>query len=234
MRLGLKLSPGALMLIVLGCAPPVLPGPHFSGTLAGRVTFDRVKVARNAMNPDQSVLDYENKEKWPVRETSIQVLSSSGRVVVEGFTDTDGNYCFSIEVDGPVKLRVKSVTRTPLVKVVDNTHGDALYALDSEAFAPNGRRFDMNAGCGWVGSNTGGNYSKARSAAPFAILDTIYTEEHAFLRDRPKINFDPLTVHWSPSNDSAMGTIESGHIGTSYFLDGSGLYLLGKEDTDPD
>jgi hypothetical protein len=173
----------------------------------------------------------------PVRETSIQLLDVSGNQIVEGFTDTEGNYALVFPANGPVKLRVKAVTKSPVVKILDNTSLNAIYALDSEVFTPDGKPFDMNAGCGWEGSNTAGSYTKSRSAAPFAILDTLYTEERAFLASRPSIIFDDLNVYWSPKNDSADGAKESGHIGTSHYSrndSDNGIYVLGKADSDTD
>ncbi len=84
----------------------------------------------------------------------------------------------------------------------------------------------MHATHGWTGSQ----YGASRIAAPFAILDSLYTASHRLL-DLPRdVAFDvvPLTVNWSPLN--SYGT-----IGTSFY-DPSfrQIYVLGKDGEDTD
>jgi hypothetical protein len=77
-------------------------------------------------------------------------------------------------------------------------------------------------------------YDSTREAAPFAILDVMYTSHKAVQAVKPDIEFPALRVGWSVNNVSGGGDITQGLISTSSY-DGLDLILiLGDSDNDTD
>ncbi|OJH41325.1 hypothetical protein [Cystobacter ferrugineus] len=73
-----------------------------------------------------------------------------------------------------------------------------------------------------------------RLAAPFAILDSMYTASRAFLAVRP-VTLPPLKVSWSPNNVPQEGDPALGFITTSRFSARENkIYILGKAGADTD
>jgi hypothetical protein len=73
-----------------------------------------------------------------------------------------------------------------------------------------------------------------RLAAPFALLDSMYTAARAFMAVRPVV-FPPLKVNWSPRNAPQSGDKAQGFIGTSHFSPSEGeIYVLGLAGADAD
>jgi hypothetical protein len=70
-------------------------------------------------------------------------------------------------------------------------------------------------------------------AAPFAILDTIYTTVNKFISARSGISFPELKINWSINNIASSGDNSDGDIGGPHW-DGTEIYLLGKADSDTD
>ena len=60
------------------------------------------------------------------------------------------------------------------------------------------------------------NYTQTRSAAPFAILDSMISATLYALQGRSALSFEPIDVYWSEAN-----TLDN--VGTSYF---SGTYIM--------
>ncbi|MEQ8956215.1 MAG: hypothetical protein RL120_18955, partial [Gammaproteobacteria bacterium] len=108
---------------------------------------------------------------------------------------------------------------------------DALYALQGDLFSSGGEDSvrGLSAGSGWTGSA----YTNTRSAAPFAILDTVYEVMDKFVAVDPDIDFPALQIFWSPNNNTARGNISDGDIGYSFYSGGS-FYILCDEDCDTD
>ncbi|HSD70203.1 MAG TPA: hypothetical protein VLB07_11660, partial [Woeseiaceae bacterium] len=126
------------------------------------------------------------------------------------------------------------------VEVRDNTQSTnlaltqrPLYVMDGAVFNSGGvdSTRNLTATTGWGGSS----YTGPRAAAPFAILDTIYSVMSFIAAEDPAATFPPLDAYWSINNNTSAGTgdlfddIDSGDIGTSFYLGGSfsGLFLLG-------
>ena len=65
----------------------------------------------------------------------------------------------------------KTTTPARNIRVLNNTNGNALYVLDSAVFnsGTTNQTKNLLAGSGWGGTS----YTGIRSAAPFAILDTL-------------------------------------------------------------
>src|SRR5690606_11276114 len=94
---------------------------------------------------------------------------------------------------------------------------------------------NLHAPSGWDGAA----YSDPRSAAPFAILDTVRDATDFVLQSAPDTVFPPLILHWSPNNSPTRGAndepdLTTGEIGSSLYRHGDGIYLLGHADSDTD
>jgi hypothetical protein len=216
-----------------GSAPP--SGPEVA--LSGTITFDRVPTANSG---GVWQLDYANTESAPARGVTVDIMSGSN-LLATTTTDDTGAYSVNAPSNGNVFVRARAeMTRVGSpgwnVGVTDNTRGDALYVLDSDTFflGPDGASRDLHAASGWGGSS----YASARAAAPFAILDTVYDAMQFVLGSEPALAFPDLEIHWSTNNVptvSANGPDAStGQIGSSLYVSGAGIYLLGAENEDTD
>ncbi len=192
-------------------------------------------------------LDFSATTKRPARGVLVQVLDSNSRAVLSsGSTNASGDYAIQVPEGRSVFVRANAVLWTDavsspnVVEVRDNTQSNAQWAVDGVVFSTAGSLVtqNLNAGSGWSGSA----YTGPRGAAPFAILDTIYTGVQKVRTAQSSASFPKLTVYWSPNNTSAAGgNVAVGQIGTSYFqVSTSGgvvqrsLYILGKADNDTD
>jgi hypothetical protein len=204
--------------------------------LSGVVTFDFVPAVAGAG------LDHDATQARPVRGATVEVVAgSSASVLGSVTTGADGAYSVSVPVNTSAFVRVKAQmqqTGTPSwnFRVVDNVNGNALYALDSSVFNTGTTALtrDLHAPSGWGGSS----YTGERSAAPFAILDTVHEAAAYVLVADPTAVFPPLTLHWSIENVPVFGADgqpdpDTGEIGTSFAsIELGGIFLLGAEDQD--
>ncbi|MGI1678654.1 MAG: hypothetical protein K6L75_07990 [Cellvibrionaceae bacterium] len=204
--------------------------------LSGTITFDFVPH-----NTVTNGLDYFSTISKEARNVEVQLLDSSDATLATTLTDSSGDYQFSVAANTAVRVRVISTIKSsnlPITpswdfSVTDNTNGNSLYAmqgsLTNTGFTNSIR--DLHAPSGWGGVN----YSQPRTAAPFAILDTVYTSVQLILSADPNVNFPPAEIRWSENNKPADGNKEDGDIGTSYYDTGEGnMYILGAADTDTD
>lgn len=193
----------------------------------GRVTYEDVPATRNG-------LDYANAESKPVRGALVELVDQQNTVLEITVTRENGSYEFSdVAFDDSLRVRVKAALvdqRDNLyVKVVDNTQDLSLYATETElgTLRELGSRRDIHLASGW----NNGSYTQPRSAAPFAILDTLYGVSTNVTENLPSIILPELNVYWSTLNVPEDGDVTTGKIGTdSYFQ--SVIYLLGAEDVD--
>ncbi|MFD0666642.1 carboxypeptidase-like regulatory domain-containing protein [Ramlibacter sp. MAHUQ-53] len=206
--------------------PVPVPG---DATVRGRVTFDYVPSAGGR-------LAYAHVEARPVRGARLQLVDEAGTVVADTRTDAEGRYSAQAPEGRPVRLRVSAelLAGNARTRVTDNTQGDALYALESPAFTGGGTR-DLHAPSGW----TGAGYRQPRSAAPFAVLDTVYRTQAALLAVDPRAALRPLDVHWSPGNRAVRGDKSQGQIGGTHFTAAAAdttahIYVMGDEDVNTD
>ena len=227
--------------------PP--PPPGGSTNLSGQITYDRVPFAVSGPG-----LDYAATFAAPAREVDIELLQANGAVLATSRTDVDGRYEFSDAPAGTdVRLRVRARTRSDPastsgpswdIQVLDNTQNNAQYVLQGEVFntgAANGTPTrDLRAPSGWP--DFGGTaYVGARSAGPFALLDTLYSAVQFVLEEgEPALELEPLDVFWSPDNRAADGDPTLGQIGTTSFVAAAGgnfergIYVLGDDGNDTD
>ena len=206
-----------------------------TATLDGTVSYDFVPNLSGALSYNATV-------SKPVRGAVVDIVDvQTDRVLGSTATDDNGRYSVTVALQGQISVRVRAqlARRTPGpgwdVTVRDNTNSDALYAIESPAFAVTGASAsrDLHASSGWGGSR----YTGERAAAPFAILDTVYTAMMKLTTVAPDAAFPALRLFWSPQNAPAQGSISAGQIGTTSFVassSGSAIYVLGKENVDTD
>lgn len=225
-------------------SPPVPPakipvpvdepvGDH-AVALTGRITFDHVPFDSRRYKG----LNYAATEALPARGVTVQLLDSDGNLLASTRTDTDGHYQFVTRKNTAVRVRVLAELASSdqgvwQIRVRDNTQSNAHYVLDGAlaSVGENPQQRDLHAPSGW----TGEGYGEARSAAPFAVLDSIYAGLQTVLKVDPDVVLAPLDVYWSPKNIAMSGDLAKGEINTSFFTSaGPAIYLLGAADNDSD
>jgi hypothetical protein len=220
-------------------------GSQPSVTISGRITYDRVPLSTSGRG-----LDYEATVALPVRAINVDLVRASDQAVLAS-TTTDGNGAYSVSAPANtnVFVRARAVSRSagspsePArwdLRILNNTNGNALYVLDGPARSTGAtaETRDLHAASGWTGSA----YTETRAAAPFAVLDTLYTAVR-FVTEGADSSVDlaPLEVFWSPQNrPSDVWNPAEGNIQTTLYrstaLDGfpAGIYVLGQENVDTD
>jgi hypothetical protein len=211
--------------------------PSAKVTVSGRITFDRVPFA---LLPATG-LDYGQTAEVPARRVVVVALNSSASVLATTATDDNGDYSLQVPANTNVRIRAKAqsvVTGTQAapaswnVSVLDNTNGNALYVLDG-SLSNTGSTAEvrnLRATSGWGGTS----YTSTRAAAPFAVLDTMYSAVR-FVIDQGNYNeaLPALNVYWSTRNTSSTDFAPaSGHIQTTGYQVfsngvGNGIYVLG-------
>ena len=199
-------------------------------TLSGTVEYDFVPAT---FDPPTGAggLDFAQAARRPVRDATVQVMKGS-TVLATTTTDASGHYSLSFTESGTGQLAVACLARTaePVIQVQDNTDGGAIWAIGA-ALDASATTMDLHATHGWTGSSFD---PAARSAAPFAILDSMYTAARAFQAVR-SVTFPALAVNWSPDNVPQSGDAALGQIGTSHFSPNDDqIYILGKDGIDTD
>ena len=141
-------------------------------TISGKATYQRVPFSTNA----NLGLSYASTSEQPVREAIVELIQSGGNTLATTTTDDNGNYSLTAPANTSVFVRVQAQSRRTTtaarsIRVLNNTNGNALYVLDSATFSSGVTNQTKNllAGSGWGGTS----YTGTRSAAPFAILDTL-------------------------------------------------------------
>lgn len=209
-------------------------------TLSGRLEYQFVPVHDSC----ELGLDYSSTQLRPIRGATVQLIdAASGGLIDSEVSSETGEYSFELNRERQVFVRVRAELKQADspgwdVEVRDNTSNTQsalanrpLYVLDS---APvdveiGGQSLNLIAATGWDGSR----YAQARAAAPFAILDAIYTGMSLVLSADPDALFPPLDVFWSVNNATTTGNVANGAIGTSYYQpDIDSLFLLGKANDD--
>lgn len=210
-----------------GGLPGTATTPSGAVTVSGHVTYDFVPSVGTS---DGATLGFANAEQRPVRNAVVRLLQDKKTVLATTTTDDNGAYSFSAQASGGV-LHVQALARTttPPIQVEDNTDGDPTWG--AAANVGSASTVDVHATHGWTGSS----YSASkRLAAPFAILDSMYTASRSFLGER-NVTFPELHVNWSPDNSPEQGDKTKGQISTSHFApDDKQIYVLGLEGADTD
>ena len=228
-----------------GSSGAVVQGNSSSGTVQnpnlnllsvqGSITYDRIPFEGTSYRG----LDYSQSYVTAARGVTVQLLDESGSVLASTITDANGQYEFGAEKNIQARIRVVAELMGVGaadwdIKVKDNTNGNAQYVMDG-SLANTGdadvQTRDLHAASGW----TGADYTETRSAAPFAILDSIYDALQLVLGSDPSVVLPPLNVYWSPDNIAINGSLTVGYIGTSFYTSaGPSIYLLGAKNNDSD
>ena len=202
-------------------------------SISGQLSYDFVPHFSSGIG-----LNYAETEERPIRGVDVQLLNALGSVVAQTQASDSGFYQFAVEENTDYKIRVlaqwqSTETAAFDFKVTDNTNNNALYVLDGSLITSGtvSSTRDLHASSGW-GTNS---YINTRSAAPFAILDSVYeVMENVFAAD-PAIGFPAAEFRWSINNRAASGNLTDGNIGTSFYSSGEYImYILGDEDSDTD
>ena len=221
---------------LVSAQPVIVASVANSVTVTGTATFESVPN-----NPSNGALDYAASSSKPARGVTVQAISGA-TVLASATADAQGRYALAVPANTPYFLRLRAElinAATWNLTVKDNTAGNALWVVDSpvasSGSASNVR--SINAGSGWNGVA----YSAARAAGPFAMLDTLYAGMQLVSSVQPASRFPPLTLFWSPNNNSTRGSLVLGEIGTSFFSTKAEcgeasrfIYILGLQDQDTD
>jgi len=202
-----------------------------SVVVSGQVTYDHVPS-----KSDYAGLDYQNITPKSAKHILVEAVNGMGKPFASANTDENGTYTLTLPQNTDLKIRVRAQMRRADsviwdVKVVDNTNSGALYVMEG-SLASTGNSDsvrDLRADSGWGGSS----YTSTRTAAPFAILDTVYSAMQKIIAADDQAVFSPLQVNWSTQNRAATGDPKNGDIGTSHYSHGN-LFILGDEDADTD
>ncbi|HSN52569.1 MAG TPA: carboxypeptidase-like regulatory domain-containing protein [Woeseiaceae bacterium] len=233
--------------------PPPPPAPSGSVTISGTVAYEFVPPNLNCQG-----LDFASTAVRPIRGATVQLVDLSSRELGSTVSGEDGSYSFAdIEPNLDVRIRVraelkKSGSPSWDVEVRDNVlePGDTsppalvdrpLYAIvsDFNTGSAAGLTRNLTARTGWDAS--AGAYTGTRAAAPFAVLDSIYTAMQLILSVEPNAVFSPLDAYWSVNNTIASPSdIDAGDLGASFYTpdpDRNGianpsLFLLGDAAVD--
>jgi hypothetical protein len=205
--------------------------PAGTRSVSGTVTYDFVP---SVYDPAAQVgtLRFDLAAQRPVRNAVVQVMNDT-TVLATTTTDEAGHYALGYDDPGGTGvLQVVALAETaaPVIHVVDNTDSGAEWGIGAPLDAST-TTMNLHATHGWLGTT----YSAtARTAAPFAILDSMYTASRAFLAVRT-FTFPALVVNWSPNNVPASGNKALGQIGTSHYSPSENqIYILGKAGADTD
>jgi hypothetical protein len=200
-----------------------------AATLSGTISFDRVPHKTNHLG-----LDYLNIQIKPARGVVVDLLNASDEVIASQITTGSGQYSFAVALNQQVQIRVLAQLKNTEggwnISVRDNTGGDALYAVQGALTAVSSENEirNLHMASGWNGTAY-----MARSAGPFAILDSIYLGIDKWRAAGQTNQLPDMNIYWSENNTTAEGNIALGEIGTSYYSNGN-LYLLGDADVDTD
>lgn len=223
------------------------PSPEV--VVSGHISYERVPFATAASRG----LDYPRTAALPARNVVVELIAAANQTILRSTsTDTAGGYSFTAPAGMDVFVRAKAQSTDPVgggaagswdIRVRDNTGGNALYVLDGSTFNTGTTNHSRNllAASGW-GGGFAGVYLNPRSAAPFAILDTLRAST-GFVLDQTgeAVDFPPLDAFWSPDNrpsslwNPANGDIVStGYAGGATGSSAAGLYILGADGNDTD
>jgi hypothetical protein len=218
-------------------------------TVSGRVSYEFV--------PPNAVcrgLNFAATITKPIRGATVQLIDAgSSAVLATSQSDSGGDYSFAdIDANTMVRLRIRAELKKTTgaarwdVDVRDNYDISASPpALGSRPlYVVEGANFDTGsasvavrnviATTGWDGAS----YVGDRSAAPFAILDSIYTAMTFIELVDPDVLFPPLDAFWSVNNTSATSSItgtDTGELGGSFYRNGENrLFLVGEAASDTD
>lgn len=188
-------------------------------------------------------LNYSAIQSRPIRRATVQLLDATGMNLLGSVVSgANGAYTFTVDPATDYIIRVRAELKGPAwdVEVRNNvdTSGSPppledrpIYVMDQaiNSGTVNNPGMNLTATTGWGGDS----YTSARVAAPFAILDTIYSAIQFVAAEDASANFPPLDAFWSADNKAASPTdIDAGDLPTSFYNGQSQLFLLGMDGGD--
>jgi len=244
-RYGRQLALLATAITIAACgkssSSPPPPPPPATVAISGILTYEFPQPFNNCQG-----LDLDNPLIRPIRQATVQLLDAGGTNLLASMVSNDsGAYSFNVGAATDFIIRVRAELKSADwdVEVRNNvdTSGSPpplgqrpIYALDFPFNSGTSDNPNVNplAATGW----TGGSYTGTRAAAPFAILDTIYTAMRFVAAEDPTANFTALDAFWSPDNKTASPTdLAAGDLPTTFYSVGaSQLFLLGLAGVDTD
>jgi hypothetical protein len=201
-------------------------------TVTGKVTYDFVPSTYTPATRS-GTLQFAQAAERPSRNVVVQARQGTS-VLASTNTDESGNYTinFTPNISGTITLVALAKCSTPPIQVEDNTDQDAIWAV-GDTIAPGTTTKNLHATHGWNSTELHFDATK-RTAAPFAILDSMYTASKAFMAVR-SVSFPSLKVNWSPHNVPQGGDKKQGFIGTSHYaFSEHEIYVLGADGADTD
>lgn len=214
-------------------------------TVSGTVSYEFVPPNAGCLG-----LNFSATTVRPIRGATVVLLSQANAELGRTTSSASGAYSFAnVAANSSVRLRVlaeskRSGTTAWDVEIRDNVDTSAtppalgsrpMYSLDGSTFNTGSSNVTRNliAETGWGGSS----YTGTRAAAPFAILDTIYTGIQFIAAVQPNMVFPPLDAFWSVNNTVAATelNIDTGEIGGSFYIpELDSLFIVGDASDDTD
>jgi hypothetical protein len=198
-------------------------------------------------------LNFNAVQVRPIRQATVQLIDANSMAVLDSsVSDDSGSYSLTVDPQTDVFVRVRAELKNTDpswdVEVRNNVidPGDPnppalenrpIYVMDGSTFNSGSQSQvrNLTAATGWGGNS----FTEARTAAPFSVLDAIYSGMQLVMSVDPNPDFPALDVFWSADNTITLGTgtdnelIDSGEIGTSFYWDGQ-LFLVGMDGEDID
>lgn len=210
--------------------------------ISGKVQYEFVPPNLNCNG-----LNFNATQTRPIRAATVQLIDDATGNVLDAMVAADnGDYAFTnVQGNLDVRIRVRAELKrngAPSwdVEIRDNVDTSAnppplgsrpLYVYE-EVFNSGGASFvrDVTATTGWDGTA----YTGTRAAAPFAILDAIYSGMQLVLTADATANFGPMDAFWSVNNTLVSpSNIDAGELSSSFYRgDLDSLFLLGDANTD--
>jgi hypothetical protein len=193
--------------------------------ISGSISYDNVEVSLQGH-------DYDNITQKPVRGISINLVDSSGNIVVSTETDENGNYeieapnvgSYSIEVvaelgndqDLPNYISVRdNFTASDDVRDPELTSVYRYTVLPIQQIKESLVNINFNATLNWNSSlNT---YDSGRNSPVFVLLDQAYDMQVLLKNWKSDYEFSPLYIFWNENNVAEDGVWWNGEISSSSF-----------------
>lgn len=201
--------------------------------VSGLIEFERVPFNATAGQG----LDIDTPVVQPARQVVVEAVdpNTGGRFGQATTTDDNGNYSLVVPGNTNMVIRARAemvkaaAAPTWLIRVLNNTNDNALYVMDGAAFnsGTSSSTRNLRALTGWNGTS----YVNAdRVAAPFAILDSVYSAVQLIASADSATEFPPLDVYWSPTNRPTVTTFctQDGQIGTTFYTNGANALDAGN------
>lgn len=222
----------------------VVTPPLTAVTISGRVSYERVPFSTTSGRG----LDYARTVEKPARGIVVELLRDDQSLLATTTTSANGDYAFSnVTASINVIVRAKAqllATGSPSwnIQIKNNANSNALYVMDTAVFNSGTANVTRNllADSGWPSG--GSSYTTTRVAAPFAILDTLYSAvQRVTGQGDATLVLAPLEVFWSTQNKSSeLWNPAVGNIQTTLFRPVEeagfppGIYVLGDQNVDTD